>query len=64
MLMTCSIGVIHEFFLALAVNFVIFMAQRPSANIALLREREKSLRELYQIPQSIDGCRDMKMLLD
>ena len=33
-------------FLAPAVNFVIFMAQRPSANIALLRGRAKFTRTL------------------
>ena len=49
-------------FLAPAINFVIVMAQTPSSNIALLGER--SLRELYQIPPSADGCRDMKLLLD
>ena len=46
MLKTYSMGVIQEFFLASAVNFVIFMAQRPSANIALLRGRAKFTRVL------------------
>ena len=56
-------GVLHEFFLANAVNFVIFMAQEPSANIPLLRGREKFTRTLSN-PVSVDGCWDIKMLLD
>ena len=38
-------------FLALAVNFVIFMAQRPSASIALLRGRAKFTRTLSNSPK-------------
>ena len=38
-------------FLAPAVNFVIFMAQRPSANIALLRGRAKFTRTLSNSPK-------------
>ena len=37
--------------LAPAVNFVIFMAQRPSANIALLRGRAKFRRTLSNSPK-------------
>ena len=38
-------------FLVPAVNFVIFMAQRPSANIALLRGRAKFTRSLSNSPE-------------
>ena len=38
-------------FLASAVNLVIFMAQRPSANIALLRGRAKFTRTLSNFPK-------------
>ena len=37
--------------LAPAVNFVIFIAQRPSANIALLRGRAKFRRTLSNSPK-------------
>ena len=51
MLKTCSMGVIQEIFLAPAVNFVIFMAQKPSANIALLRGTAKFTRTLSNSPK-------------
>ena len=38
-------------FLAPAVNFVIFMIQRPSANIALLRGRAKFTRTISNFPK-------------
>ena len=38
-------------FLASAVNFVIFMAQRPSANLALLRGKAKFTRTLSNSPK-------------
>ena len=41
----------QRIFLAPAVNFVIFMAQRPSANIALLRRRAKFTRTLLNSPK-------------
>ena len=37
--------------LAPAVNFVIFMAQRPSVNIALVRGRAKFMRNLSNSPK-------------
>ena len=37
-------------FLAAAVNFVIFMAQRPSANIALLRGSGKVCKNFIKFP--------------
>ena len=46
MLNTCSMRVLHEIFLAPAVSFVIFMAQRSLANIAVLRVRAKFTRIL------------------
>ena len=41
----------HEIFLAPAVNFVIFMAQRPPANIALLGGRVKFTITLSNSPK-------------
>ena len=38
-------------FLAPAVNFVIFMAQRPSAKIVLLRGRAKFMRTVSNSPK-------------
>ena len=38
-------------FLAPAINFVIFMTQRPSANIALLRGKVKFTRTLSNSPK-------------
>ena len=45
-------------FLAPAVNFVIFMDQRPSANIALSGGR---VYDNFIKFHSVDGCRDMKI---
>ena len=51
-------GVIHEFF-----SFCDLYVPKTIGEHGPV-ERESEVYELYQIPLSVNGCRDMKILLD